>query len=352
MSTTFVQDLNTYSRSLPRKAPPVAVGHPEIGQIGLVIPQRGLQLRGMRSRELEALLRDEARADLRAMQLRKELRAAITSWDGVLNARTNGKYWDFLGNKLSQTTVASAWANFFLSGGTPVSGAYTAIPGGAVMTRASTGAWPLKNPATNNKTYLVNVGANHLTGTNIVLLADILVAAGNITANLNSAQTVNTAALTRYTTGEGVMMILEVTTQLGATPANVTVAYTNQAAQSRSSGAIAMTASAITFRLQPSANGASIQFQGGDYGVQSVQTVTFSAAMGSGAVAMLLYKPLLLIPTLSSTTWVERSTPGMLGGITELVFGSDSQLGCLAPFVLPSTTSTGVQSYFIQTAEG
>jgi hypothetical protein len=344
----LVREFDRYARAMPRRAPAVVVAHPAVGQIGLC-DSRGFRLRGMSTRVFNALMRDEISAR-RAMSER----GSITTWDGVLNNRGNGKADDFMGAKASQTTVANAWSSFFRSTGLPGAGSYTAIPGGAVMNRASTGAWPLTNPATGDTKYLLNVGAGHVTGQNIVLVADLLVAAGNIDANSAGAQTINTAALTRYTDGAGVMMTLEVTTALGAGAANVTITYTNQAGTAgRATAAIAMTASAITFRLQPAVLGAQVELLAPDYGVRSVQTLQFSAGMGAGGlVALLLYKPLLMIPTLVAASFVERSTPAQIAGIIPLVLGSDSQLGCLTFFVNTSTTSTGIQTYLTQAVSG
>lgn len=362
----MIDEIERYARSLPPKSRPVVVGHPLVGRIGLCIPGTGFKVQGMPMRSFEALLKDERRARqyIRERQFRKLLTLsaafaamlpsmAITTWDGVLAARAGGLADDRLYVKGSQTTVANLWSSFFRSTGYPGAGAYTNIPGGAVMNNASAGAMLLTNPTDPALKYLINFGVQHLTGTNIVLLADLLVAAGNINANATGAQAVNTVALTRYTTGVGVMMIMEVTTALGATASNVTISYTNTVPTSgRSTGAIAMTTSCITFRTQPVAGGILIPLQAGDLGVRSVETVTFSAAMLAGVLAILLYMPLVLMPTLAITTYVERSTPGMLGGITQLVDDTSHILGCLMVFVLTSTTSTGVQTYFLQTCAG
>lgn len=355
----LVREFDRYARSLPRRSPEVPVAHPQVGDIGVCDPGRGFRLRNMNTRAFLALMRDERHA-------RRVLRentfpgwpgvagGAITSWDGVIQAVSNGKADDFMGTKNSQTTVANAWSSFFRSGGNPGAGSYTAIPGGAVMNRASTGAWPLSNPGAGETKYLLNAGVGHITGTNIVLIADLLVAAGTIDANSAGAQTINTAALTRYTDGAGVMMTLEVTTALGATPANVVITYTNQAGTAaRATAAIAMTTSAITFRLQPAANAPQIELLAPDYGVRSVQSLQFSAGMGAGsAVALLLYKPLVLMPTLVSASFLERSTAAQIAGIRTLPLGSDSQVGCLTFFALTSTTSTGLQTYLLQTVAG
>jgi len=352
MKLDFLKEFHNFALTLPEGSPPVMVGHPLVGQIGVCIPGREFRLQGMTRRSFEALMKDEITAR-EAMWLATKERGSITTWDNVLNARANGYADDRLLYKASQTTVAGNWSNFYLSGGVPGAGSYANIPGGSALNVNSPGAFPLKNPTGTNTKYLLNFGVNHATGTNVVLLVDLLVAAGGINANTTTAQTVNTTALTRYTDGVGVMMILEVTTALGSTAASVTINYTNSSGTTgRSTGALPMTASAATFRLQPVAGGALIPLQAGDIGVQSVQTITFSAAMGAGVVALLLYKPLLLVPTLASTVFVERSTPNMLGGIVPLATDSSGNLGCLTVFVLTSTTSTGVQTYFLQTCEG
>jgi hypothetical protein len=240
----------------------------------------------------------------------------------------------------------------------PAAGSYTAIPNGAVHTNVSpvAGAWPLTTPTGGDKKYLINVGMNHVTGTNIVMLIDLLVAAGSISTTTTSPQTVNSVALDRYTSGDGVMMAFEVTSALGATASNLTVSYTgNKLGGGQTTGAIAMTTSCIVYRLQPSsaATTAMMVLAAGDSGVVSVQTCTFSASMtGTGVVALNLYKPLVVMPTIAASYWIERTTPGMLGGIMELPIGTGGNIGCLTFYVLTSTTSTGVQLYQLQTCAG
>jgi len=137
---------------------------------------------------------------------------------------------------------------------------------------------------------------------------------------------------------------------------NVTINYTDQSGNAAAStGAIAWgTTSPIVGRLLPLQDGPMIRMASGDLGVASVQQVTFSvsAAGAGGNMALLQYKPLLLVPTLATTSFVERSTPAQIGGIrklTSVVQGSEPFLGF---FVLCSTTSTGVQMYLIETVWG
>lgn len=110
---------------------------------------------------------------------------------------------------------------------------------------------------------------------------------GEQTTNLPSG---STAALTRYTSGEGVMIGLVIYSQLGSTATTVTVRYTN------SNGDGNRTSTATSF------GGASfrenniiipIPLQAGDTGVRSVEGVTVAATTGTaGSFGVSLFKPL------------------------------------------------------------
>jgi hypothetical protein len=69
-------------------------------------------------------------------------------------------------------------------------------------------------------------------------------------------------------------------------------------------------------------------------------------------VAALIYKPLLMVPTIATTTFVERSTPAQVGGIRQLTEIAQGSKPCLQTFILTSTTSTGVINYLIETVWG
>jgi hypothetical protein len=377
----FVDKLEAAARTIPPGAPAIPVGHPLTGAIGHV-DARGLRLRGISSRAFRKLCSFEERweRDLpwrgriaramnperfdlerfkfeEAQRLVRREAGAITTWDSVLNARANGGAEDEMGVYSSITTVANSWSTMFRAGGTYGVGTYSNIPGGATKNGSvgTLGVPNFVNVGSTNKKYLLNYEHNQASNTAFMLLVDLLVVAGNINANSASAQTVNSTALSRYsgTAAAGNYMTFDITTALGATPANITVTYTNSAGTgSRSSGAQAMTTSGIVMRLQPTALGQMCPFQSGDNGVRSVESVQLSAAMGAGVIALNIYRPLLFMPNISGTSWVARSTPGMLSGITELVKESGNEVGCLTPFVCPGGTSTGLFTYFIQTVNG
>lgn len=284
---------------------------------------------------------------------------AITTYDGIINGRANGKGQDVMFYASSQTSVAVSWHSIIRSTTKFPAGTFApaAIPGGTAVNRATTGALSLglTNPGGTDKKYLLTVGYTSASTLNMLIFADILMAAASINANVATAQTVNSTALTRYTgtAAAGNLLTFEVTTALGATASNLTATYTNEAGTgSRSTGAVAMTTSAIVGRLQPAALGPFMQLQAGDIGVRSIETVQFSAAMGAGVLNVYLYHPLHFLPGVGSNVYVERDSTVQIDGLTELVLGTDSELGCHTLFVLPNGTTTGNLTAFLRTVAG
>lgn len=318
--------------------------------------------RAYRHRGVERLLLDD-RAVIELLHVSpavlaaKSLAAAITTYDGIISARANGKANDVVMSKASITTVAQAFSSLFRAGGLPVAGTYTNIPGGAVHTRASVGAWNgLRDPGGSDLKYLLTVGIGSANAIEWGCLIDLLVAAGNIDANNAAAQTVNSTAQTRQygsTLGAGVMMTFEITTALGATASNLVVTYTDQDNNGgATTPATAMLQSGIVQRLTPVALGNLMELASGDWGVRSVETFDLSAAMGAGVVALNLYFPLSYVPGVIGNTYIERDSTAQIDGLTELVQDGSGVIGCLTWLVQTNTTSTGVFRSFARTCEG
>ena len=287
----------------------------------------------------------------------QRIAAAITTYDGIITARAGGNANDIVASKTTVTTAAQQFSSIFRAGGLPLAGTYTNIPGGAVHTRASTGAWNgLKDPGGSNKKYLLTFGYGSSSVIDWGILVDLLVCAGNINANATGNQTINSTAQTRQygsTLGAGVMMTFDVTTALGATASNLTVnSYTDQDGNTaQTTAAEAMTTSAITFRLQPVTIGTFMPLASGDFGVRSVETLAFSAAMLAGVVALNLYFPLAFLPGVAGNLYVERDSTTQIDGITELVNASQVT-GCLTMYLQTNSTTTGTVKMFARTTEG
>lgn len=285
---------------------------------------------------------------------------AINNYDGILNGRANGKAEDvniFCGS--ITTLAATNWASLIRASTRFPAGTFSppAIPGGVAPNRTTTGALSigLTTPTGGDLKYLLTIGYTSGSTLNMLMLVDMLSASSGINANINTEQTVSTAALTRYRDGAsaGNLMTLEVTTGLSTVASNLTVTYTNSAgANTRSTGAQAMTTSAGVGRLQPTAFGPYTPLQSGDIGVQSVQSLIFSQPMGAGVLNLYIYRPLHFLPGIATNIYVERDSTVQIDGLTELVVGNDGHIGCLNFFVMTNGTSSGNFNAFLRTVAG
>lgn len=286
------------------------------------------------------------------------LMMAIQTYDGIINARGNGLGFDAVFTKATITTVANIWFSLLNVAGTPTSVSIANIPGGTVFDNTVNSSLifgQVPAPTGGNKAYLQSFGYTSTVAANTILLIDLLVAAGNISDTLITTQTITSSALTRYTTGAGVMMIMEVTSaSLGGTAANVTVTYTNSGgAGSRTTAALAMTTSAIQSRLQPGSTLPFMALQAGDFGVQSIQSLILSASMvGVGTLAIEQYYPLMFVPGVAVNSWSERDQAIQMTGLKELVQTSGNNVGHLGMFLFGAGAASGLITGMIRTCQG
>jgi hypothetical protein len=367
-------DVDTLARNIAmiaeqgRRLPPAFMGAgisepvcgPDGEMIGRVLDGKGLylnhDLKDLGITKKIPFVYERSRTQ-RLLDKIEDTRGAITTYDGIIQARAGGKADDVAFSKgASITTVANTWFSTFRMSGLPAAGTYTNIPTGAVADRTNAGALSLglSNPTGGDKKYLLTLGFTSSSALQMMTLVDLLVACGNIVATSNAAQTVSSAALTRYTSGAGVYATFEVTTAIGTTASNINLSsYTNQAGTAaQSSPAQAMTTSAIVQRLMPATlNSIQLPLASGDYGIQAVSTVTLSAAMSAGVMALNLFKPLVWLPGIAANIYMERDTSVQISSLVELVVGS-STIGCLTAYCMANTTSSGTIAGFIRTCAG
>lgn len=256
-----------------------------------------------------------------------------------------------LANPYERATVMKASISFasdgaraysINSGGMPTS---IATPTTSVaLDGTSTGAIDLR-AATSLVRRLARVSSFRSGTSGTLWLIDRLVHSGGLSGTTTGAQTTNlpTAALTRYTTGAGVWMALQVFTAVGATATTVTASYTNQA------GTTGRTTQAVVFGSAGYGTNASrfitLPFQAGDSGARAVASVTLAATTGTaGNFGVVLYKPLLMIP---ANLYTDAS----------LSYDSIRQLGGMMPEVLDNaflgllwtgtTTTAGTQGMYL-----
>jgi hypothetical protein len=127
------------------------------------------------------------------------------------------------------------------------------------------------------------------TAASSVQILDRLVGVGAIAINSTGNKTINSAALSRYTSGESVMVLLEIQTAGTTTSPIVSLSsYTNSAGDTTRAGAT------ITFPANNYPKGGLVgpmPLQAGDTGVRSVETINVATAGGgSAAVNVILVK--------------------------------------------------------------
>lgn len=222
----------------------------------------------------------------------------------------------------SAATLANDFVDYTSFSGNPPANFYASTPLAAAYVEAIRG---IQVPTVSPYTMVLHeitvmTAAASATGTTNqnqrLLLADYLLYYPFIdTDALNEQQDmVQSVSLSRYTDGEGVMM-MAVAQSAAATVGTFTVTYTN-------SDGVAGRVSQPTFTKAVSGGGQLvtsdsnavagsqlfINLQAGDSGVRSVQSVTFSAA-GGGLMAIVLVKPLR---NFYATQECRRTTSGNL----------------------------------------
>jgi hypothetical protein len=194
----------------------------------------------------------------------------------------------------TSSRMCSAWAVAGRSAG--------ATPGAsAEPNRALAGGLHQPNPI--NKLYIAGLKYGGQANTSITRLFfyDILNHSGGLNGTVTGVQTTNlpTAALSRYTSGEGVMAAIQIYTQIGATATTITVSYTNQA------GTAGRISKAMVFGNTGNREAGvmiPIMLADGDTGVRSVENVNIVATTGTaGSFGIVLFriKSVFLLPPLS-----------------------------------------------------
>jgi hypothetical protein len=295
-------------------------------------------------------------------------RGAISTYDGIISARGNGKADDTFISKTGITVASGFWSSLWANPGTGGTGTYlsTTAPTGQNRVHGAVGDWgaALTNPAGSDKKYLIACGWGSTTAHNWAVLVDRLQDAGSFRLNPTSAETIASPAdipSRLYgpsgTLGMGCQLIAPVTTIRG-TPGTGTlqINYRNTAAADTNTGAQAMSSTADPVnRLLPfpSTNTGSpfITLAAGDLGVQRIISSTRAATSdASGAFAMAIVFPLIAIPGVAANTYVERDAPMNIDGLVELA--NASQVMGALDMLLYAGSTTSVATAMLRTCSG
>jgi hypothetical protein len=180
---------------------------------------------------------------------------------------------------------------------------------------------PIPDISTGRLTFLGGRFNTSAIGAGGIILLDLLNVSGGLSGTVTTAQTTNlpTAALTRHTTGEGVMAGIVIYTLVGTTATTITISYTNSA------GVSGRTSTATSFGATGFREAAiliPIPLQAGDTGVQSIESVTVTGTTGTaGNFGVCMFKPLAMISLESATGAMPLdavSTGCIIGSLAEI----------------------------------
>jgi hypothetical protein len=180
------------------------------------------------------------------------------------------------------------------------------------------------------------------------ILYDRLSHQGALSGIVTTAQTTNlpTTALTRYTSGEGVFLAIDIHTTVGSTGTTVTATYTNQA------GTGSRVTPAVVFGgtgFREANRRIILPLQGGDTGVRSVESVTVLATTGTaGAFGITLFKPIamFIVENINVVDYGDLISGRFIGGLPEIVDNA-----CLALMTIPTISTTATGSISVAFAE-
>jgi hypothetical protein len=301
--------------------------------------------------------------------------AAITNYDGIINARASGNFFDWweamtatvggvtlvwYSGHLAASSVRAAWASTtYVNAGN----------GGQIYNATTGGAVPM--PAAPSQRYLTTCGVSvaNITGFSFAMLYDVLWAGRCVISSTATITPTSEPTLTRYFANypnaynaAGNMILMVLTATLTFTVAGtLALTYTNQAGTgSQSTGAITYPASGpasprVVFNqigTSSTVNPATpfVNLAAGDTGVQKVTTVTIAGLTAtSGTADIMIVRPLLVIPYIAASSYIERDSTINMDGLIELVKGSDSQHGCLNWLFFTGGTTATTHSALIRT---
>ena len=256
---------------------------------------------------------------------------AITTLDGVIAGFQAPRY---IGKALSGTLVATRPWTFWAQTGVPGVGAYDTTLDGVTLSSTSAqvaGQIPHADPASTNA-YLARFQAS-VSQAGVVMLCDRLWHNGGYTITSTSGQNSTTPTwpardTAGSTNGDGILLALEVSANVGAGTPTITIGYTNQA------GTASRTATNILTTVASPIAGSVylIGLQAGDSGVRSVQSLTLSATWTSGTINLAAYRLLAAVEVYGANSG--SAVDAITGGFTRIYNGT-------VPYVMfyPSTTT-------------
>jgi hypothetical protein len=253
---------------------------------------------------------------------------------GSLQSRSYSLY------KSSMSNLAGAFSSYWAVGGTPAAGNTAQGLNGTLHDSTSTGAVPLVAPVGSR--HISNLQMSSSAAGTVVLYDRLWSNSGMYTGFLHNGN-ISHSAITRYTSGEGVQMWLEVYSRSGSAVNNITltVTYTNSAGVSgRTSSVYIPYANVYNGVMFP------CPLMAGDLGVKSIQSYSTNLQLYQVLnLGIVLLKPLLMVSVPSEAVPVRMNH-------VQLALPEIPANTCLAAMKLGCTTSSGDLNARLSLIEG
>jgi hypothetical protein len=290
---------------------------------------------------------------------------SFTSVDDLVSEITSGKFHRNDWNKITggAAYAAGRWYDFSPLAGTPVANAWTGTALNWVTCTETTGngtqifGMPHGGNVSTDTKHLLNASVITAVATGVpaqLMLVDMQGYYPGINMNVATAQTMVGTPTLRYSNGVGIRAGLVIVTSSGATAHNIAMSYTNTAGTAGRTlpVTVSCTASAITPHITHSGTAANnygpfLPLASGDLGIQSVQTVTISAASGAGTAALALYKPLMTIPLTTAGVASERDFLNQIPSLPRIIDGA-----CLTWLYFAGNATAAATNFFGSTEQG
>jgi hypothetical protein len=256
---------------------------------------------------------------------------AFTSQDDIISEIAGGKFFRSEWNKITGASAytANRWYDFSALNGYPIANTWSGSALAFQNTNSSSAfsMYTGGNVSTDTK-HLINMAALTGVATGVpgtLMLIDMQGYWPGINVNSLSLQTLTGTPTLRYTNGVGCRLFTVATVASGASAHNISLSYTDQGGATGNTlpVTVSMTASAIVGHIAHSGSAANnygpfLPLASGDYGVQNVASVTFSAASGAGTCALVLARPIAQIPLVTASLLSERDLLNQLPSLPRI----------------------------------
>lgn len=378
----FVELVDAHGRTMPRGAPPIMVAHPIYGLLGYCTPGKGFVPPKNRWWSTRAIIKDSDRNIIRMIRRLEGQRGAISNYDGIVSARGSGAIQDvWMSMTANQTPASTVWYDLmnFASWQPMTAPSITAYvngaTGGAVLNATSNGSW-LTNPTGSNKKYIISMGLTigSIAGFSLAMLYDCLWAGSyNLVSNNVTINPTTDVSVTRYASttpgdadfagGNMMQMVVYSASFTFSVAGSITTTYTDELGNTGHTTIFIPSASGLLINRivgNTGHNSATVipctpfmpLTNGGDSGVLKLEQVVIGGMTCTvGTVYHKIVRPLLIMPFIAASSYIEQDATLNLGNMIEL-HNVSQVCGCLGWNLFSTGTNAASMSAFMRTVEG